>query len=178
MKLQPWTGVLRWTTFHTITYELSSHADLVHWRKMVQDFSVWPIRSRHFSISRHFGRNISVHKELMKLVNVKEYLGRTIIYRNNTRQIKDRQFALPEARSKSSAKMIKCSALEIWSKIPSEIRNITCLALFATDRAGLKPMQPMRFLWWPHASGGPTPCVWIVAHFYLILALKFTRNDW
>jgi len=29
--------------------------------------------------------------------------------------------------------MIKYSALEIWSKIPPEIKNKTCLALFLTE---------------------------------------------
>jgi len=38
--------------------------------------------------------------------------------------------ALPKARSNSGAKMIKYSAIEISSKIPSEIKNIMCLALF------------------------------------------------
>jgi len=95
----------------------------------VQDISVWAI-----SVTGHFGRDISVHKELMKFVkfvDVNEYLGRIIIYPYNTRQIKTRQFALPKARSNSGAKMIKFSAIETLSKIPSEIRNITCLALFA-----------------------------------------------
>jgi len=38
---------------------------------------------------------------------------------------------LPKARLNSGAEMIKYSAIEISSKIPSEIENITCLALFA-----------------------------------------------
>jgi len=45
-------------------------------------------------------------------------------------QFASRQFALPKARSNSGAKMIKYSAIEISSKIFSEIKNITCLALF------------------------------------------------
>jgi len=67
----------------------------------------------------------------VKFVNVNEYLGRIIIYPYNARPIKTRQFALPKARSNSGAKMIKYSAIEISSKIPSEIKNITCLALFS-----------------------------------------------
>jgi len=67
----------------------------------------------------------------MKFVDVNEYLGRIIIYPYNTRQIKTLQFALLKARLSSGAEMIKSSAIEISSKIPSEIKNITCLALFA-----------------------------------------------
>ena len=115
--------------------------------------SVWPFRSEPFRseqfrsepfrsgrfglavlVTRHFGRDISVHKELMKFVkfvNAKEYLGRMIIYLYNTRQVKTRQFALPKTRSNSGAKMIKYSAIEISSKSPAEIKNITCLTLFA-----------------------------------------------
>ena len=52
---------------------------------------------------------------------------------DNTRQVKTRQFALPKARSNSCAKMIKYSAIEIWSKIPPEIKNKTCLALFLAE---------------------------------------------
>jgi len=40
---------------------------------------------------------------------------------------------LLKARSNSGAKMIRYSAIEIWSKIPSEIKNKTCLALFAAE---------------------------------------------
>jgi len=53
------------------------------------------------SVTGHFGRDISVHKELMKFVkfvNVNEYLGRVIICPYNTRQIRTQQFALPKAR--------------------------------------------------------------------------------
>jgi len=46
----------------------------------------------------------------------------TDVHPYNTRQIKTQQFALPKARSNSGAKMIKYSAIEIWSKISSEIR--------------------------------------------------------
>jgi len=46
----------------------------------------------------------------------------TDVYSYNTRQVKTRQFALPKARSNSGAKMIKCSAIEISSKIPPEIK--------------------------------------------------------
>jgi len=42
---------------------------------------------------------------------------------------------------------------------------------------GPAPLRAPR-LWGPRASGGPAPCVWIVAHFYHILALKFSRNGW
>jgi len=59
------------------------------------------------SVTGIFGRDISVHKELMKFVqfvNVNEYLGRIIIYPYNKRQIKTRQFALPKTRSNSGAK--------------------------------------------------------------------------
>ena len=55
------------------------------------------------------------------------------VHSYNTRQIKTRQFALPKARSNSGAKMIKCSALAIWSKIPPEIKNKTCLAHFLAE---------------------------------------------
>ena len=47
----------------------------------------------------------------------------TNVHSYNTRQVKTRQFALPKARSNSGAKMIKYSAIEIWSKIPPEIKN-------------------------------------------------------
>jgi len=54
----------------------------------------------------------------------------TYVHPYNTRQMKTRQFVLPKARSNSSTKMIKYSEIEIWSKIPSEIKSNTCLALF------------------------------------------------
>ena len=38
--------------------------------------------------------------------------------------IKTQQYALPKARSNSGAKMIKYSAMEIWSTIPSWIKHI------------------------------------------------------
>jgi len=41
----------------------------------------------------------------------------------------DLQFVLPKAPSNSGAKMIKHSAIEIWSRIPSETKHKTCLAL-------------------------------------------------
>jgi len=47
----------------------------------------------------------------------------TDVHPYNTRQIKTRQFALPKARSNLGAKMIKFSAIDIWSKIPSEIKK-------------------------------------------------------
>jgi len=65
------------------------------WRR-VHDVSVWAA-----SVTGHFNRDISVHKELMKFVkfvNVNEYLGRIIIYPYNTRQMKTQQFTLPKAR--------------------------------------------------------------------------------
>jgi len=43
---------------------------------------------------------------------------------------KTSQFALPKTRSNSWAKTIKCCAIENWSRIPLEINNKTCLALF------------------------------------------------
>jgi len=45
----------------------------------------------------------------------------------------DLQFALPKARSNSGAKMTKHSAIEIWPRIPLEIKNKTCLALFLEE---------------------------------------------
>jgi len=36
----------------------------------------------------HFGRDISVHTELMKFVNINEYLDKIIRYLDNSRQIK------------------------------------------------------------------------------------------
>jgi len=57
----------------------------------------------------------------------------TDVHSHNTRQIKTRQFALPKARSNSGAKMINYSAIEIWSKIPPEIKSKTCLALFLAE---------------------------------------------
>jgi len=49
---------------------------------------------------------------------------------SNNRSDSDLQFALPKARSNSGAKMVKRSAIEIWSRIPLEIKNKTFLALF------------------------------------------------
>jgi len=57
----------------------------------------------------------------------------TDVYLYNTRQFKTRQFALPKARSKSGAEIIKRSATEIWSKLPLEIKNKPCLALFSAE---------------------------------------------
>jgi len=48
---------------------------------------------------------------------------------SNKRDDSDLQFALPKARSNSGAKMIKHNAIEIWSRIPLEIKNKTCLSL-------------------------------------------------
>jgi len=52
---------------------------------------------------------------------------------SNNHSDSDLQFALPKARSNSGAKMIKHSAIEIWSIIISEIKNKTCLALFSEE---------------------------------------------
>jgi len=41
----------------------------------------------------------------------------------NTRQIKIRQFPLPKAHSNSGANMIKYNAIEIWLKIPLELKK-------------------------------------------------------
>jgi len=49
---------------------------------------------------------------------------------SNNHSDSDLQFALPKARSNSGAKMIKRSAIEIWSRIPLEIKNKTCLVTF------------------------------------------------
>ena len=57
----------------------------------------------------------------------------TDVHPYNTRQMKTRKFALPKARSNSSAKTIKYSAIEIWSKIPSKIKNKPCFALFTAE---------------------------------------------
>jgi len=57
----------------------------------------------------------------------------TDVHAYNTRQIRTRKVALPKACSNSGAKMIKYSALEIWSKIPPEIKNKTCLTLFLAE---------------------------------------------
>ena len=57
----------------------------------------------------------------------------TDVHSYNTRQVKTRQFVLPKARSNSGAEMMKYSAIEIWSKIPPEIKNKTCLALFLAE---------------------------------------------
>jgi len=42
----------------------------------------------------------------------------------------DLQFASPEARSNSGVKMIKYSAIQIWSRIPLEIKNKLCSGTF------------------------------------------------
>ena len=57
----------------------------------------------------------------------------TDVYSYNTRQIKTRQFPLAKTFSNSGVKMIKYSAVEIWSKTPPEIKNKTCLALFLAE---------------------------------------------
>jgi len=57
----------------------------------------------------------------------------TDVHSYNTRQIKTRQFALPKPRLNSGAKMIKYSAIEIWSEIPPEIKNKMCLALLLAE---------------------------------------------
>jgi len=62
------------------------------WAVSVWAVSVRPIQSGRFglavSVTGHFGRDVSVHKELMKFVNVNGYLGRKIIFLYNTIQIK------------------------------------------------------------------------------------------
>ena len=57
----------------------------------------------------------------------------TDVHSYNTRQVKTRQFSSPKASSNSGAKTIKYSAIEIWSKITPEIKNITCLARFLSE---------------------------------------------
>jgi len=49
---------------------------------------------------------------------------------SNNRSDSDLQFALPKASSNSGAKMIKHSAIEIWSRISLEIKNKTSLVLY------------------------------------------------
>ena len=57
----------------------------------------------------------------------------TGVHPYNTRQTKTRQFVLPKARSNSGAKMLKHSAIEIWSNIPLEIKYKSCLTLFTSE---------------------------------------------
>jgi len=76
---------------------------------------------------------VFVFRGYLSRVNVNEYLGRIMIYPHNTRQIKTRQCAFALASSNSCVEIMKYSAMEIRSKIPSEIKNKTCLALFATE---------------------------------------------
>jgi len=52
---------------------------------------------------------------------------------SNNRSDSDLQFALPKARSNSGAKMTKHSAIQIWSRIPLEIKIKTCLTLFLEE---------------------------------------------
>jgi len=52
---------------------------------------------------------------------------------SRNRSDSDLRFALPKARSNSGAKMINHSAIEIWSRIPLEIKNKTCLALSSEE---------------------------------------------
>jgi len=49
------------------------------------------------------------------------------------RQTNTRQFSLPKARSNSGARILKYSAIELWSKIPLEIKNKPCLTLFTAE---------------------------------------------
>jgi len=53
--------------------------------------------------------------------------------RNNNRSDSYLQFDLANARSNSGAKMIKHSAIKIWSRIPLETKNKTSLALFLEE---------------------------------------------
>ena len=57
----------------------------------------------------------------------------TDVHSYNTKQVKTRQFALPKVRSNSGVKMIKYCAIDIWSKIPPEIKNKMCLALLLAE---------------------------------------------
>jgi len=45
----------------------------------------------------------------------------------STRKAKTRQFAWPQARSNSRAKMLTYGAIKIWSEIPLKIKNKPCL---------------------------------------------------
>ena len=54
----------------------------------------------------------------------------TDVHQYNTRQTKTRLFALPKGHSTSGSKMIKYSAVEIWSEIPLEIKYKPCLTHF------------------------------------------------
>jgi len=65
----------------------------------------------------------------------------TDVHSYNTGQIKSWQFALPKAHSNSGAKMMKYSAIEIWSKIPPEIKNNTSLALFLAEYKKYVPLS-------------------------------------
>jgi len=84
--------------------------------------------------------NLKVSKLLYKYANsqlpatfINYFKLITHVHSYNTRQINVRKFALPKARSNSSAKRMKVSATEIWSKILSEIKNKQCLALFSAE---------------------------------------------
>ena len=52
---------------------------------------------------------------------------------NNHSSDSDLQFALPKSRSNSGDKKIKHNAIQMWSRIPLEIKNKTCLALFLEE---------------------------------------------
>ena len=52
---------------------------------------------------------------------------------SDNRSDSDLQFALLKARSNSGAKMIKHSAIEIWSRLPLEIKNKKCLTHFLEE---------------------------------------------
>ena len=58
---------------------------------------------------------------------------KTDVHPYNTRQIKTRQFVLPKASSNPGPKTIKYGAIEIWSKVPPEIKNKTCMALILAE---------------------------------------------
>jgi len=57
----------------------------------------------------------------------------TDVHPYNTTQTKTRQFALSKACLNSGAKMIKYSAIVIWSKSPLETKNKPYLALLAAE---------------------------------------------
>jgi len=59
----------------------------------------------------------------------------TDVYPYNTSQTKIRLFALPKAPSNSSAKMLQWIAIQIWSKVPSEIKykHKPCLTFVSAD---------------------------------------------
>jgi len=49
------------------------------------------------------------------------------------RKTKTQQFALPESCSNSGVKMLRYSAIKIWSEIPLDIKEKPCLILFTAE---------------------------------------------